>query len=188
LKNLLLAGGVLIVIALGELAIVTSRWIAATLVAVLPDQLNRGGFPFLANPPQPAESTRYLGPRRLPRFSPAVSNVGRIGSCPYCSGDVATNTRILFVGGPVDRIELHAPRSSARLAQADPSRTGTASSRRVPIGVGCQTGCRRGVQDLFGGGQGFAALFSACFLCQVKAKSGGRTATTVAAQRAKMGR
>ena len=35
---------------------------------------------------------------------------------------------------------------------------------------------------------GSAALFSACFLCQVKAKSGGRTTTTVAAQRAKMGR
>jgi hypothetical protein len=31
------------------------------------------------------------------------------------------------------------------------------------------------------------ALFSTCYLCQVKPKSGGRTATTVAAQRAKMG-
>jgi hypothetical protein len=31
-------------------------------------------------------------------------------------------------------------------------------------------------------------LFSTCFLCQVKAKSGGRTATTVAAQRANRGR
>lgn len=43
-----------------------------------------------------------------------------------------------------------------------------------------------------GGGtndQDVAVLHSTCcLLCQVKAKGGGRTATTVAAQRAKMGR
>jgi hypothetical protein len=39
-----------------------------------------------------------------------------------------------------------------------------------------------------GGGREFAALFFDCFPSQVKTKSGGRTATTVAAQSAKMGR